>query len=334
MIVFFIILIVSLGVWIGILAIAYFLSERRSKERFNFLQKANEDLKEARQLLIEEKEKSFKNGIVEERTVSLDERICEKEELLKEGQKRLIECEDKLNEYKDKLNEYEEKLNEYEGKLSNAAMALYGVHQSYQDESGKLHGVLAEKEKIFERKNDMEKDIETLKPYIEGLKEDLKILQGRKREALLREKEVENDLWELDVSNREKELIEILKRIKIDYPDLSIELSTIEWRKIWLPKLQDLCNEYGVAVRGIYRLVLKEDNKVCYIGQAVNIQQRWYEHVKKMIGVDSKGGEKLYKYRPEDFYWSIIERDCKDLNESERYWIEFYGCKEIGLNRK
>lgn len=334
MIVFFIILIILLGAGVGIFAIAYFLSERRSKERFNFLQKTNEDLKEAHQLLIEEKEKSFKNGIVEERTVSLDERIREKEESLKEGQKKLIECQDKLNEYKGRLNEYKGRLNEYEGKLGNAAIALYGVHQSYQDESGKLHDMLVEKENVLELKNDMENAIETLKPRLESLKEDLRILQERKREALLREKEVENDLWELDINNREKELIEILKRIKIDYPDLNTELSTIEWRKIWLPKLQDLCNEYGVAVRGIYRLVLKEDNKVCYVGQAVNIQQRWYEHVKKMVGVDSKGGEKLYKYRPEDFYWSVIERDCKDLNESERYWIEFYGCKEIGLNRK
>ena len=38
-----------------------------------------------------------------------------------------------------------------------------------------------------------------------------------------------------------------------------------------------------------------------------------------MIGVDAKGSEKLYKYRPEDFYWTVIERDPKDLNEAERY---------------
>ena len=53
-----------------------------------------------------------------------------------------------------------------------------------------------------------------------------------------------------------------------------------------------------------------------------------------MIGVLSIGNEKLYKYRPEDFYWSVIETDSKNLNESEHYWIEFYGCKEVGLNKK
>lgn len=38
-----------------------------------------------------------------------------------------------------------------------------------------------------------------------------------------------------------------------------------------------------------------------------------------MIGIDAKGNEKLYKYRPEDFYWTVIERDPKDLDEAERY---------------
>jgi hypothetical protein len=32
----------------------------------------------------------------------------------------------------------------------------------------------------------------------------------------------------------------------------------------------------------------------------VNIKERWYTHIKKMIGVESKGGERLYDYRPED----------------------------------
>ena len=101
-----------------------------------------------------------------------------------------------------------------------------------------------------------------------------------------------------------------------------------------MPKLQDIGNREGLNCRGIYRLVLKSDEKVCYVGQAVNIQDRWYQHVKKMIGADAKGAEKLYNYRPEDFYWSVIEFDSKDLNDSEHYWIEFFGCKERGLNKK
>ena len=87
-------------------------------------------------------------------------------------------------------------------------------------------------------------------------------------------------------------------------------------------------------MRGIYRLVLKEDETVCYVGQAVNIKDRWYEHIKKMIGADNKGNERVYDYRPDEFYWTVLEEECNDLNSAERYWIEYYCCREKGLNRK
>ena len=53
-----------------------------------------------------------------------------------------------------------------------------------------------------------------------------------------------------------------------------------------------------------------------------------------MIGADAKGTEKLYRYRPEDFYWTVLETNTTDLNSAERYWIEYYCCKEVGLNKK
>lgn len=53
-----------------------------------------------------------------------------------------------------------------------------------------------------------------------------------------------------------------------------------------------------------------------------------------MIGVDTVGNERLYEYRPDDFWWTIVEENPESLNESEHYWIEYFGCKEKGLNRK
>ena len=53
-----------------------------------------------------------------------------------------------------------------------------------------------------------------------------------------------------------------------------------------------------------------------------------------MIGADNKGSEKLYDYRPNEFYWTIIESGCNDLNAAEKYRIEYYCCKEKGLNKK
>lgn len=149
--------------------------------------------------------------------------------------------------------------------------------------------------------------------------------------------------WELKTSEKERRLIVLLSELCDLYPELAVEFRNIEWRKVWLGKLQDLCKKEGLDVNGIYRLELKSDPNICYIGQAVNIKDRWYQHCKKMIGVDNRGNEKLYDYRPEDFYWSVLEKDLKVSGEGqnlgnvldikERYWIEFYKSNEGGLNK-
>ena len=71
---------------------------------------------------------------------------------------------------------------------------------------------------------------------------------------------------------------------------------------VWLPIVQKLCSRENLDRGGIYRLTLKVDDKVCYIGQAKSIKDRWYTHIKKMLGVEAKGSERLYEYRPEEFY--------------------------------
>ena len=55
-----------------------------------------------------------------------------------------------------------------------------------------------------------------------------------------------------------------------------------------------------------------------------------------MVGAEKKGNERVYKYKPEDFWWTVIERveEKEKLDEKEKWWIEFYGAKEVGLNKK
>lgn len=208
----------------------------------------------------------------------------------------------------------------------------------------KLEEVRSEYNELVQRRDRLNEEFivdsetsESLHREIEKFLDELMRLKEDHRLAVLAsQNDVKEGLWELQLRSSELELIKILERIKIDYPELKNDISTIEWKKIWLPKLQDLCGKKELDGKcGIYRLVLKKDDKVCYVGQAVNIKERWYQHVKKMIGVEAKGGEKLYEWRPEDFWWSVLE-ECEsgELNGREKYWIEFYACKEVGLNKK
>lgn len=140
--------------------------------------------------------------------------------------------------------------------------------------------------------------------------------------------------WTFELSKDEVRLIELIGEIGSMYRELREDLATIEWKKIWLPKLQDLNGRVGLEKKGIYCLEVKGSDGICYVGQAVNIKERWYQHVKKMIGAMPRGNEKLYKFRPEDMVWKVlVSGDDIDLNEEERFWIDNLKCKEVGLNR-
>lgn len=101
-----------------------------------------------------------------------------------------------------------------------------------------------------------------------------------------------------------------------------------------MPKLQKVRGQLD-GVRGVYRLIKIGEDNVCYVGKAENIKERWYQHCKKMLGVDAAGGEWLYKCRPDQLEWTVLEvvEDGVRLDEVERYWIDFYRANEKGLNR-
>lgn len=74
---------------------------------------------------------------------------------------------------------------------------------------------------------------------------------------------------------------------------------------------------------GIY-MIKKKDTGQIYIGQSVNIERRWQEHI-------SKGKDKSYidrainKYGQDNFVLMIIEEVPKGkLNKREQYWIQYY----------
>ena len=63
---------------------------------------------------------------------------------------------------------------------------------------------------------------------IEIVRNELKDLSERKRLAILNQEEIEDKLWDYSITPKEQELISILERIKNDYPELKLDISTIE----------------------------------------------------------------------------------------------------------
>lgn len=82
---------------------------------------------------------------------------------------------------------------------------------------------------------------------------------------------------------------------------------------------------------GIYMFVNKLNNKK-YIGQSINIEKRKKEHIKRPSKY-SKFDNHLSKLGIEAFDFLILE-ECKvsELDNREKYWIEYYNSIEEGYN--
>lgn len=81
-----------------------------------------------------------------------------------------------------------------------------------------------------------------------------------------------------------------------------------------------------MAKCGIYKIQNIENNKI-YIGQSIDIAQRWREHRSDaLINRDNSILHKaIKKYGEFNFSYEIIEECSKEkLNEREIYWIQYY----------
>lgn len=119
-------------------------------------------------------------------------------------------------------------------------------------------------------------------------------------------------------------------------------LGKLIW-KVYLEKpYSDLCGRlFGDATRvtGIYKIT-NLNNEMCYVGQAVNVIDRWKQHIKRAIGAETPIQNKLYPAMSEEgienFTFELIEEvsDRFKLDEREDYWQDFYKAKEFGYSIK
>ena len=79
-------------------------------------------------------------------------------------------------------------------------------------------------------------------------------------------------------SGDKSRLVELIHQLVDEYgnqfPILRKELLKAEWSSVWLPQVQQLCSREGLDRSGIYRLTLRSNPDVVYIGQAQSIKDR------------------------------------------------------------
>jgi len=90
-------------------------------------------------------------------------------------------------------------------------------------------------------------------------------------------------------------------------------------------------------VSGIYKIT-NQVNGLGYIGQSVDIANRWTDHIKASLGIGTIAHQKVHmaiaELGIENFTFEVIEKCDKDqLSIKEKIWIKTYQTDTYGYNQ-
>lgn len=149
----------------------------------------------------------------------------------------------------------------------------------------------------------------------------------------------EKDFYRLQLSDIDVEEIQRIRSIE-PYLRKKEPLNKVVWKVYYEKPYTDLIGRVVGQGRktGIYKITNLE-NGMCYVGQAVDIAERWKQHIKRGIGADPPTQNKLYPAMlaigVENFTFEIVEQcNGSKLSEREQYWQDFYHAKDFGYSIK
>lgn len=259
---------------------------------------------------------------------------------VKENQNMIYEN----NQLTAKIEEGKKHLSTIQSTIDNQQELSDNAFKNYFD-------VLERKYKEVEEEHDME--IEALNTAYSNLQlkllreadevrsdlDKIKATRTAAIEAARREKDIESNLtfYCLDISDADKIDIAKLEALKPSLNKPRI-LSMLIWQTWFQKPLKALsANVIGATdATGIYKIT-NIKTKECYIGQAIHIKDRWAEHAKCGLGIDTPAGNKLYKAIQEFGLWNFsfeVLEICpqNQLNEKEKYYIDLYSSYDYGYN--
>ena len=186
---------------------------------------------------------------------------------------------------------------------------------------------------INDKKNELKKVQDELADLVQKLNS---AVEANKRAEEIKQKQ---DFYRLQLTAIDLDEIKRLREVE-PYLREKEPLNKVIWKVYYEKPYTDLIGRVvGTGIHtGIYKITNIE-NQMCYVGQAVNIADRWKQHIKRGIGAEAPTRNKLYpamlEVGVENFTFEIVEEcDKSKLNEREDYWQEFFHAKDFGYSIK
>ena len=282
-------------------------------------------------------------------------------EIIEANQKAYIDCQ-ATNAIKKQLESENERLN---GEIANKTKMVDEAAQSYYDKTMEItyKNIELATEKLGREYQEAREAYEA--EYLDTLAEIAAYVQAESEkkktdlqklsekydtllsittaaiEANKRAAEMENkkDFYRLVLTDEDVTEISRLREV-IPFLRQAEPLNKVIWKVYYEKPYTDLVGRVvGSGTHtGIYKITNLQ-NQMCYVGQAVNIADRWKQHIKRGIGADTPTRNKLYPAMlaigVENFSFEIVEEcDRALLDQREDFWQDYFKAKEFGYSIK
>lgn len=246
-----------------------------------------------------------------------DEHIAKLTEL-RQFEQECKQKEDKLaNELQDSLKMYDELCEEQEKRLQE-------VSSNFMEEWRKSSS------ELVKERQELEEQINSYKSIADAA------VEAAKRAQL--DADAKN-FYRIILPQDAKHDIALLRQIEptLAHPEA---INKVIWKLYYENPVSDMIGRVvGKEQKtGIYKITNIE-NGMAYVGQAVNISDRWRQHIKRGIGADIPTQNKLYpamkQFGPESFTFEILEECSRnELDLKEDYWQNFFQVRNFGYSIK
>lgn len=259
----------------------------------------------------------------------LDGLLRQLEVQLKEKEKRYNEVNQDLNLYREgKMKEIDGTAAEYEQRKRIEIEQI--LKQAELNANSSFNNQV---DSYLARRAQMESELDQIKTDLEAERSKRAAINEEIRRA--REVEEQQDFYKIQFSEEDRNDVEILRSVapRLRHPEA---INKVIWSAYYQKPLAELRKRVAIEGSGIYKITRLKTGEI-YIGQAVNISDRWSNHCKSALGVGTLASSQLHRVMredgPEQFTWEVLEETPKEkLKERESYYIDFYDSKTYGLN--
>lgn len=122
---------------------------------------------------------------------------------------------------------------------------------------------------------------------------------------------------------------------KVQHPDI---INKLIWSEYIKPYMDETIKRVGIEDKaGIYKITNLENGK-SYVGKSTNVKKRLQDHFKSSVGIKTIADQAVHHEILKTGIWNwsievIIYCDKEQLNELEKYYIDFFHSNTFGYNK-